>query len=106
MSDDWTTTEIVGAVISCINSACYVISFPLISFFVGSADYWQNIYDQRERIWIMSMMGSVTLFAAGAIYFFANPNHEKIMYFIFTVTFLSLGLAFSALGVALIHRKK
>jgi hypothetical protein len=35
-----------------------------------------------------------------------KPNQEKIMYFVFVVTFLAMGLASSALGVALIHKNE
>jgi hypothetical protein len=51
------------------------------------------------------MGGSLALFMAGMTYFSTKPNQEKIMYFIFVVTFLAMGLSFSALGVALIHKK-
>ena len=104
MTDEVSTMglTIVGSIIG----ASYILSFIIISNFVGSSDYWNQIQDRRDRIWIMSMVGSLTLFAAAFIYFIVNQNHEKIMYFIFPVTFLAMGLAFSALGIALIHRKK
>lgn len=99
--------SIIGiATIGTIIGVSYILSFIFISNFVGSSDYWNQIQDRRDRIWIMSMVGSLTLFAAAFIYFIVGRNHEKIMYFIFPVTFLAMGLAFSALGVALIHRKK
>jgi hypothetical protein len=85
---------------------CCLTTFIIISRFVGSKDRWEPI--QRELstpIWLLSMTGSLALFIAGAIYFSMDQNHEKIMYFIFVVTFLAMGLASSALGVALIHKK-
>ena len=99
-------STIIIVTIGIIIGVSYILSFIYISNFVGSSDYWNQIQDQRNRIWSMSMIGSLTLFAAAFIYFITNRNHEKIMYFIFPVTFLAMGLAFSALGVALIHRKK
>lgn len=82
-----------------------IASFITISRFVGSSDKWIEIQDQTASIWAMSLLGSISLFFAGFIYFRMNNNHEKIMYFIFTVTFLAMGLASSALAVALIHKK-
>jgi len=81
-------------------------SFITISQFVGSSDMWNEIQDQTASIWITSLIGSIALFVAGFLYFrMNNNNHEKIMYFIFVVTFLAMGFATSALGVALIHKK-
>ena len=44
------------------------------------------------------------MFAAAFFYFNMENNVQKIMYFIFTMTFIAMGLSFSALGIALIHK--
>ena len=94
---------VIGSLGAVIGASC-IASFITISRFVGSSDKWVKIQDQTGSIWSMSLFGSVALFFAGFFYFRMNQNHEKIMYFIFVVTFLALGLALSALGVALIHK--
>ena len=95
---------VIGGLGIIIGILC-IASFITISRFVGSSDKWIEIQDQTASIWTMSLLGSVSLFIAGFIYFRMNNNHEKIMYFIFVITFLAMGLASSALGVALIHKK-
>ena len=85
---------------------CCLTTFIAISRFVGSKDNWSRIKDEyTTTIWLLSMGGSLALFMAGITYFSTKPNQEKIMYFIFVVTFLAMGLSSSALGVALIHKK-
>ena len=86
-------------------SACCLATFISISKFIGSKDRWLRIQQESGDIWVFSLLGSVMLFGAGILYFIIKPNQEKIMYFIFVVTFLAMGLASSALGVALIHKK-
>jgi len=86
-------------------SACCLATFISISKFVGSKDRWSPIQNElTAAIWIWSMLGSLALFLAGFLYFNTKPNQEKIMYFVFVVTFLAMGLSSSALGVALIHK--
>jgi biotin transporter BioY len=87
-----------------ILGSCYLASFILISKFVGSSDAWNKIQDQTKSIWITSLFGSIFIFVSAFIYFRMNNNYEKMMYFIFTMAFLAMGLSFSALGVALIHK--
>ena len=94
---------VIGGLGAVISAGC-ITSFIIISRFVGSSDKWAEIQDQTASIWVMSLLGSVALFFAGFFYFRMNQNHEKIMYFIFAITFLAMGLASSALGVALIHK--
>ena len=95
---------VLGGLAIVIGAGC-ISSYIVISRFVGSSDMWNEIQDQTASIWTMSLFGSLALFAAGFLYFrMNNNNHEKIMYFIFVVTFIALGLASSALGVALIHK--
>jgi hypothetical protein len=86
--------------------ACCLATFFSITAFVGSKDTWNRIKGESGDIWTFSMLGSIMLFSAGLFYFKMQPNHEKIMYFVFVVTFLAMGLAYSALGVALIHKNR
>jgi len=83
-----------------------IASFVTISRFVGSSDRWQEIQDPNNMgsIWAMSLIGSLLLFLAGVIYFRMGDHHEKIMYFIFALAFLALGLGGSAMGIALIYK--
>jgi hypothetical protein len=95
---------IIGGLGVFIGVSC-LATFIIISKFVGSKDTWTPIQTELSAsIWLLSMTGSLALFMAGVVYFSMNQNHEKIMYFIFVVTFLAMGLASSALGVALIHK--
>ena len=98
-----TSPFVIGGLGIVIGVSC-MASFIIISRFVGSSDKWGEIQDQTVSIWILSLLGSISLFLAGFNYFITDKNHEKIMYFIFVVTFVALGLASSALGVALIHK--
>ena len=84
---------------------CSIAAFIVISKFVGTADRWAEVDERTKNIWYMGLAGSLALFAAAFCYFRIGTNHEQIMYFIFPVTFLALGLAFSALGIALIYKK-
>jgi membrane-associated HD superfamily phosphohydrolase len=84
--------------------SCYLASFILISKFVGSSDAWNQIQDRTGTIWSLSMFGAVAMFLAAFFYFRMDNNYEKMMYFIFTMTFIAVGLAYSALGIALIHK--
>ena len=97
---------VIGGLGVFIGASC-LATFILISRFVGSKDNWSRIKDEyTASIWLLSMGGSLALFMAGVTYFSTKPNQEKIMYFIFVVTFLAMGLSSSALGVALIHKKR
>ena len=88
-------------------AASSLATFIMISRFVGSKDTWIPIQTELSAsIWSLSMIGSLALFIAGVVYFSMKPNQEKIMYFVFVVTFLAMGLASSALGVALIHKNE
>lgn len=96
---------VIGGLGVFIGASCFA-TFIIISRFVGSKDNWSRIKDEyTASIWLLSMGGSLALFMAGVTYFSTKPNQEKIMYFIFVVTFLAMGLSSSALGVALIHKK-
>jgi uncharacterized membrane protein YjfL (UPF0719 family) len=102
---DSVSPYVIGGLGLIIGVAC-LTTFILISRFVGSKDNWSRIKDEyTASIWILSIGGSLALFVAGIAYFSVEPNQEKIMYFIFAVTFLAMGLSSSALGVALIHKK-
>ena len=102
---DSVSPYVIGGLGVFIGASC-LATFILISRFVGSKDNWSRIKDEyTSAIWLLSMGGSLALFMAGVTYFSTKPNQEKIMYFIFVVTFLAMGLSFSALGVALIHKK-
>ena len=96
---------VIGGLGVFIGASC-LATFILISQFVGSKDNWSRIKDEyTTSIWLLSMGGSLALFMSGVTYFSTKPNQEKIMYFIFVVTFLAMGISSSALGVALIHKK-
>jgi hypothetical protein len=84
--------------------SCYIATFVMISKYIGSADKWGYIQDRPHgpAVWGMSIVGSIALFLAAYLYFQSNP--EKIMYFIFTVTFLAVGLSYGALSIALINK--
>jgi len=82
----------------------YIASFILISKYVWSTDSWNQIQDRTGTIWHMSMWGSLFLFLAAFFYFQMSNNYEMIMYFIFTMVFVAVGLSYSALGIALIHK--
>lgn len=99
MTEPW----IIGG-LAAVLGACSIATFVLISKFVGSKEKWNEIKDKSAAIWNLSIFGSIALFLAGLIYFNIDGNHEKIMYFIFTLAFIALGLAVSAMGVALIHK--
>jgi len=99
MTESW----VIGG-LAAVLGACAVATFVLISKFVGSKEKWNEIKDKSAAIWNLSIFGSIALFLAGLIYFNIDGNHEKIMYFIFTLAFVALGLAVSAMGVALIHK--
>lgn len=102
---DSVSPYVIGGLGVFISASC-LATFILISRFVGSKDNWSRIKDEyTSAIWLLSMGGSLALFMAGVTYFSTKPNQEKIMYFIFVVTFLAMGLSSSALGVALIHKK-
>lgn len=102
---DSVSPYVIGGLGVLIGVSC-VSTFVLISKFIGSKDNWSRIKDEyTASIWLLSMSGSLALFMAGVTYFSMKPNQEKIMYFIFAVTFLAMGLSSSALGVALIHKK-
>ena len=104
MADSVSPYIIVG--LGLIIGVSCLTTFVSISRFVGSKDNWSRIKDEyTTSVWLLSMTGSLALFMAGVIYFSTTPNQEKIMYFIFTVTFLAMGLSFSALSIALIHKK-
>lgn len=94
---------IIG-ITSALLGACTVAAYIMISRFIGTADRWQEIQDPSNTgaIWSMSLMGSLFLFAAGAIYYRMYP--ENMMYFIFVLTFIALALSASALGVGLIYK--
>ena len=102
---DSVSPYMIGGLGLIIGVSC-LTTFILISRFVGSKDNWSRIKDEyTASIWLLSIGGSFALFMAGITYFSTKPNQEKIMYFIFAVTFLAMGLSSSALGVALIHKK-
>ena len=102
---DSVSPYVIGGLGAFIGVSC-LTAFILISRFVGSKDNWSRIKDEyTAAIWLLSMGGSLALFMAGVTYFSTKPNQEKIMYFIFVVTFLAMGLSFSALGVELINKK-
>jgi hypothetical protein len=95
---------IIGGLGAVIGVSC-LATFIMISRFIGSKDRWDPIQQSSSiAIWLLSMVGSLALFMSGVVYFSIKPNQEKIMYFVFVVTFLAMGLASSALGVALIHK--
>jgi biotin transporter BioY len=99
MTEPW----VIGG-LSALIGACSIATFVMISKFVGSKEKWNEIKDKSPAIWNLSLFGSIALFLAGLIYFNIDNNHEKIMYFIFTLAFIAMGLAVSAMGVALIHK--
>jgi len=94
-------TTVIGC--SFIFISC-IAAFMFISYFVGSKDRRNQIQSESTRIWPYSIAGSFLLFIAAFLYFNMNDNHEKIMYFIFVMTFLAIGLSYSALSIALIHK--
>jgi biotin transporter BioY len=99
MTEPW----VIGG-LSALIGVCSIATFVMISKFVGSKEKWNEIKDKSAAIWSLSIFGSIALFLAGLIYFNMDSNHEKIMYFIFTLAFIAMGLAVSAMGVALIHK--
>jgi len=103
MADNIPPFAIIGLGVTI--GACCLATFISISKFIGSKDSWLRIQNEVGDIWVFSLIGSALFFGAGILYFMVKPNQEKIMYFVFVVTFLALGLASSALGVALIHKK-
>jgi hypothetical protein len=105
MSEDmslWTKVTIgIGG--GLIITGC-IAAFISISKFVGSKDKHLQIQEESSSIWTYSLLGSLLLFISACFYFIMGDNHEKIMYFIFAMTFLALGLSYSALSIALIHK--
>jgi hypothetical protein len=80
----------------------FIGAFVGMSNFIGSKDDWNQIKPQVTKIIILSIMGVVLLMIAALLYFIQDPS--KTMYFILIISCLSLGLSFSAVGIAAISR--
>lgn len=80
----------------------YITSFSMLSKFAGSKDDWNEIKPQLSKIWIITLVSTVLLTLAALFYFIQDPS--KAMYFMLIISCISLGLAYSALAVAVISR--
>lgn len=95
--------KMILLILSGIGAAvCYIWSFVSISNFVGSKDDWNAIKPQITKIWILTLIGSLCLFIASALYVLQDPH--KTMYFLLGISCLSLGLSYSALAISAISK--
>lgn len=90
------------AVFSIAAIGFFIGSFSGMSNFVGSKDDWNLIKPQITKILILSLMGTFMFIIAALLYFIQDPN--KSIYFILTLSCVSLGLSFSALAISAISR--
>lgn len=80
----------------------FIGSFASMSNFVGSKDDWNLIKPQITKILILTLMGTFLFIIAALLYFIQDPN--KSIYFVLTLSCVSLGLSFCALAIAAISR--
>jgi hypothetical protein len=80
----------------------FITSIVMASQFVGSKDNWNDIQPQIVKVWIFSLIGKLFLCIASYMYFIQNPAHTLM--FTLILTCISLGLAYSAVAIAVITR--
>jgi len=80
----------------------FITSIVMASQFVGSRDNWNDIQPQIVKVWIFSLIGTLFLCIATYMYFIQNPAHTLM--FTLILSCVSLGLAYSAVAIAVITR--
>jgi hypothetical protein len=87
---------------SIIAIGLFITSIVMASQFVGSKDNWNDIQPQIVNVWIFSLIGTLFLCIASYMYFIQDSKYAVM--FTLILTCISLGLAYSAVAIAVITR--
>lgn len=102
-SSGYSHNDIYMGVSAGISAILFLTSFILTSKFLGGKEDWNTIRrEAMTKIWPLSILGTIFLFIASAIYMTQDPH--RTMYYLLALCCLTLGISYSALAISVISK--
>lgn len=99
------TTSIISTIFQVIGSlvsgGLFVVSFIMLSKFLGNSDKWNAIQGNLSSIFIYTAIAPVCLMIVAAIYFISDD--KLIIWFVMIILCLSLIMSYTALYLSVIN---
>lgn len=80
----------------------YVLSFHYASTFIGNKDSWKALEGTVGKTFGFAMGGSLLLFAVACLFFLQDQTY--VIYVVLLLSFLTFGMAYSALALSAITK--
>lgn len=82
----------------------YIISFFMAGQYMDLTADWNIIKTELRKIWIISVVGSITLFIAIASLYNEAQARDRFMYVLLLIACMSMGFAYCALTISMISK--
>ena len=84
--------------------ALYIASFVMAGQYMDQTADWNIIKTELRKIWIISVVASITLFIAISMMYKEVQARDRYMYLLLLMVCMSLGFAFCSLSISMINK--
>jgi len=82
----------------------YIISFIIAGQYMDQIEDWNLIKTQLRKIWIVSLVASITLFIAISTLYMEVQARDRFMYLLLLMVCMSMGFSFCSLTISIISK--
>lgn len=91
----------IFVVFGVIALALYITSFVMAGKYLDQTADWNTIKTELRKIWIITVVGSITLFIAVSLLYKEVQARDRYMYLLLLMICMSLGFAFCSLSISM-----
>jgi len=84
--------------------ALYITSFVMAGQYMDQTEDWNLIKTQLRKVWIISVVASITLFMGISTLYTEAQARDRFMYVLLLIGCMSMGFAYSALTISMISK--
>jgi uncharacterized membrane protein YoaT (DUF817 family) len=84
--------------------ALYITSFVMAGRYMDQTEDWNIIKTELRKVWIISVVASITLFMAISTLYTEAQARDRFMYVMLLIGCMSMGFAYCALTISMISK--
>ena len=82
----------------------YIVSFVMAGKYMDQTADWNVIKTELRKVWIISVVASITLFIAISILYTDVQARDRFMYLLLLMVCMTMGFAFCSLSISMINK--
>lgn len=84
--------------------ALYITSFVMAAKYMDQTADWNEIKTELRKVWIISAVGSITLFIGISMLYKEVHARDRFMYLLLLMMCMSLGFSVCSLSISMISK--